>query len=543
MYIAPNTVLRILHNCPLDNTYDHTIGFASKQEQADYFSGLTKYERGQLSYQRYSTNVITVEIVADNLYDCNYLMFQNSAFGSKWFYAFITDVEYVSNNVSRITYELDVMQTWFFDWSFGQCFVDREHSVTDNVGDNTIPENLELGEYVYEAVLGTSHFRNWRAVVARTQNFTGLPVIGKTYGKSYHQVAFDTYNLDSVDDLENLREYFSKALVLTGPEQIVGFFMFPADLMYEGKTYETSAPIELPVSTTKPTTLGSYTPKNKKLLTYPYQLLHVSNGQGTGNDYHYEFWNTGSCTFNLVSGLSVKPSADLFPTYYKGMSGNNPNERISINNFPECTYAVNDFGAKVAQGIIMAGCIAAGDMMGAGQPVGSRVMEGAYQPKRLSSEKPGFSLFGGGGKRVQTGWYEPKRLAEDNSGVPGVDAMMGHLGKALAYSHVNSTVGDNSTMLNVGLFDFLFYKMHIREEYAKIVDDFFNAFGYKTNRMKYPNWNSRPHWNYVKTVNCVVHGSVPADDMKRICTIHNNGITYWKKGEEVGNYTLDNSPT
>ena len=67
-------------------------------------------------------------------------------------------------------------------------------------------------------------------------------------------------------------------------------------------------------------------------------------------------------------------------------------------------------------------------------------------------------------------------------------------------------------------------------------------FGYATRRCKKPNRNSRPHWNYVKTVGATVTGSVPADDMKKICSIYDNGITFWKNGSEVGDYSLDNSP-
>ena len=43
MYIEPNTTIRLLKNCPLDNTYDHTIWFADKGSQTSYFRGLTKY--------------------------------------------------------------------------------------------------------------------------------------------------------------------------------------------------------------------------------------------------------------------------------------------------------------------------------------------------------------------------------------------------------------------------------------------------------------------------------------------------------------------
>ena len=29
--------------------------------------------------------------------------------------------------------------------------------------------------------------------------------------------------------------------------------------------------------------------------------------------------------------------------------------------------------------------------------------------------------------------------------------------------------------------------------------------------------------------------------MKNICKIFDNGITFWKNGNEIGNYSLDNS--
>ena len=78
--------------------------------------------------------------------------------------------------------------------------------------------------------------------------------------------------------------------------------------------------------------------------------------------------------------------------------------------------------------------------------------------------------------------------------------------------------------------------------YARIIDDYFNRYGYATNQMKRPNRNSRPHWNYVKTQNATFKGSVPSDDMKKIQDIYDSGITFWKNGSEVANYTLDNRP-
>ena len=75
MYIEPNTVIRILHNCPLDKTYDHTIYFNSENAQISYFQGLTKYTFTEQTYQRVQRGKARVQRKAEDLYDCNYMMF------------------------------------------------------------------------------------------------------------------------------------------------------------------------------------------------------------------------------------------------------------------------------------------------------------------------------------------------------------------------------------------------------------------------------------------------------------------------------------
>ena len=168
MYIEPNTVIRLLKNCPLDTTYEHTIYFESDSAQISYFQSLTKYTMTNQSYQRVQRGKMRVAYKAEDLYDCNYLMFQNSSFGNKWFYAFIKSVEYVNNATSEIEFEIDVMQTWFFNYDLEMCFVEREHSATDNIGENLVPENLETGEYVSDDFDASGVLGNKSIVVAST---------------------------------------------------------------------------------------------------------------------------------------------------------------------------------------------------------------------------------------------------------------------------------------------------------------------------------------------------------------------------------------
>ena len=88
-----------------------------------------------------------------------------------------------------------------------------------------------------------------------------------------------------------------------------------------------------------------------------------------------------------------------------------------------------------------------------------------------------------------------------------------------------------------------FYKQrcHVTKDFAIVIDNFFSMYGYATNKVKQPNISSRPHWNYVKTLGCDVVGRAPSDDIKKMCSIYDNGITFWKNANEVGDYSLDNS--
>lgn len=166
MYIEPSTNIRILKSVPLDNTYKHTLYFANVSTQTNFFLDKTKHNLTQQTYQRKEAGVARVGINAESLYDCNYMMFQNTHFGTKWFYAFITGVEYINNVVSEITFEIDVMQTWYFDYKLQHCYVEREHTLTDNIGDNLVTEPVDLGAVICSSIKGTDLLSAYVAVVA-----------------------------------------------------------------------------------------------------------------------------------------------------------------------------------------------------------------------------------------------------------------------------------------------------------------------------------------------------------------------------------------
>lgn len=504
LYIAPNTTIKILNNCPIDNTYEDTIYFASEASQQVYFNSLVKYALTSQSYQRVQRGKMRVEVKAENLYDCNYLMFQNTSFGSKWFYAFINNVEYINNITSEIEFEIDVLQTWMFDYELKECYVEREHSVTDVIGENLVDENLETGEYVcgeYSLPLDVDLYS------------TSI-VVAATFDKDYRDGAFYASHVFSglvYNVFENTAEGGAQAaeFIANAAEKtdgIVSVFLMPTYFIPEF-----NAPLNNHYSATfkKPyDDIGGYKPKNNKLFTYPYQFFYVNNMQGDEAIYKYEFFGdhyTFSLTF--TGTISCNPSIILYPSEYKVFGG--VVEKITLSGFPQLPYSTDTFKAWLAQNA------------------------SSLAVNALCSAFSGFSGSIGGNILP----FNPAAL------VTNIAQSMVQISKAQDAPNRSRGAQGGVDLISANLLTFRLYNKRITVEYAKMIDEFFNKFGYACHRVKVPNISSRPYWNYVKTIGCVATGSVPSDDMKKIKKIFDNGITFWKNGSYIGNYELDNSPT
>lgn len=153
MNFMPETEVYLLSGIPFNISYNNVRDFDTIDEQVAYFLGKQKYKFDKLTYQRVTQQTIKLDINYNDLLDCNYIMFQNQSNKGKWYYAFITDYEFVSQNCTIITYQLDVFQTYLFDFSFQSTYIEREHTKRfNNDGTpviNTLDEGLSYG-YDYE---------------------------------------------------------------------------------------------------------------------------------------------------------------------------------------------------------------------------------------------------------------------------------------------------------------------------------------------------------------------------------------------------------
>ena len=540
MWVEPNTNIRLLHNVPLDTTYDHTILFQSEGAQIQYFQSMTKYTFTSQTYQRVRRGVARLQQTAENLYDCNYMMFQNTAFGNKWFYAFIKNVEYVNNVTSEIEFEIDVLQTWHFNYQLDACFVERQHTTTDNIGDHLEAEPVALGESIFNGWEQLTTFSSdLLIVVAIAEVDTPAPTPdpdpepnpdpeptpvwseGKIYDGVYGGLTLYAYHLSEVAQVNALI-----ASKIQTPDAIQAIWMCPNTLLSISATDHKIAqrviaqPVPLtnsPSAISASATLDGYTPKNKKLYTYPYNYYHVDNLSGKGLDIRYEFCQNLTPTFTVYGSITQPVKIVLRPTNYKlrgtgvAYSHMDYTESLVLENFPQCSWNMDAYWAWVAQ---------------------NAVPETLNLGTALLS---GITSFFGGGDSTNKG-----------AGLGVLSSSVGSLSRdyqaSIKSDICKGSLYNGSVNVASGYMDYYGSRVSVNRNFARQIDDFFSRFGYAVNRLQTPNRSARPHWTYVKTAGCTVSGSVPCDDMRKICQIYDTGITWWNVPSEVGQYQLDNSP-
>ena len=246
--IAPGTTIYLLKDVPLDDTFDHTLYWENtaqgKADQLDWFIGQTNgfVERKleNYTYQRIEKGSCMVEAVADDIYGCNYMVFQNSPqYGSKWWFCFIQDVEYINNKTSRLTLKIDVMQTFYFDYEILPCFVEREHPITDIFTEHIQEEQVEFGPYEHEEVLDYEAGENYIVVCGNvrpkdgvTEKWTAADIEdfggGGQYSGVYSGVIYNVFKW-----AVSVNEFLSAVTEANKEPAIVNIFMAPAKFFAE----------------------------------------------------------------------------------------------------------------------------------------------------------------------------------------------------------------------------------------------------------------------------------------------------------------------
>lgn len=129
-----------------DNSYEYVKLFTTKEEQKAYFNSLQKIVIDETEYIKNNMSFM-VEYDYDELMSegVNYLTYDN---GYKTYYAFIVLKEYTRKNVTQLHFEIDVLQTFQFDFKIKNSFVERKVCTIDEITD--FDEGIYIDEHVVE---------------------------------------------------------------------------------------------------------------------------------------------------------------------------------------------------------------------------------------------------------------------------------------------------------------------------------------------------------------------------------------------------------
>ena len=511
---------------PFELEERNTLTFSNATNQFNYFNGLTKLTMTDATYNR-KDGVIRFPALIDNILGYNYCMYQNENFSNKWFYAYITNMEYANENMTYISIETDVFQTYQFDVTYKRSFIEREHVNNDSVGLHTIPEDLETGEYICNSHVIDDAMDEITSelmyVLSTTLDLSSINVskFPQAGVRVYNGIASGCvyYPLFSASDISTVLNAVADKGQIDG---INGLFMAPRRFLGTAtgpEMPESNSSISYTNSISKQTTLNGYSPVNNKLLTYPFNYLLVSNNNGNSSVMHYEDFS-GSCTFTIDMAVTPGCSIRMVPTNYKGIARGDE-YGINMGKLPICSYPVDMYTNWLTQNSInIAGHRMTTDDINIGVSGTNMLINSA------SSMLQGD--IGG-------------TLSGIVNGMGGIaNSMITKKQHELIPPEARGNLNSGDVVTSSGKNNFHFYKMSIKQEYAKIIDNFFSMYGYKVNEVKIPNITGRTNWNYVKTIGANIIGDIPQEDLMKFRNIFNNGVTLWHNPSTYLDYSQSN---
>lgn len=354
-------------------------------------------------------------------------------------------------------------------------------------------------------------------------------------------------------DINRLNELLIDINKHNRTDAIVGLYIMPYQFFPKSANEIVNGVSPLEMRIICPNTIDLYTPRNKKLLCYPYNMLFEINGCGGDAEYKFEEFlkttvDTGSDTyeaaqFKIWGNISANPGMYCAPYRYNGSvyEGGLIEQELVVNGFPMCSFNVDSFKAWLAQN---AGTIGAG--------VGTLIASWATF---IASAKSGgtFGMVGGGvagwtglagGTGVNmTGSTMPQFgqvfSEQKTPGAGLIGATLGAIGQLYDHARTPPQIRGQSNgnlSYQAGQLTFTWYYKQIKQEYAKIIDSYFDMYGYKTNRVGTPNLIARPKYSYVKTIGCSLEGFIPGDFKAEIEAIFDKGIRFWRTSAVFGNF-------
>lgn len=543
-YVAPDSTVYILSGVECDRNYDHVKWFNSRSEQYNYMIDHRIKSYDKVMYVR--DGVFMADAWADDLYSANYIMFRNTAFNDRWFYAFIDSIRWENNRTAEIHYTMDLWQCWWMDCKVGECFVEREHVLDDTIGSNTIPEGIEYGmlevtsdtdltEFTKDIVYGVE-------IVISEEQLSGIQNQPKWFSGKVLGRVFQGAKIGTTTDAESLLDFCQNIITAGYTNTIQQIFTIPKDLAPVNEEGFYAKSPELPEI---PVRFHGYRPHNNKLYCAPYSQYLVYSPTGDQMVLDPEkFANRSKRRLSIYGNSGVMPQVTVSPRDYNGVDGRDNTKGFTLNYGVKGSFMYDAYQAELAS-------YGMGETGGWLAKYGTQIFSGIAGAKGVGTPTgvssgytpQGIGGYLGGATSALSGVLGAiNPVSAITTGISAISNISGVVAQQFKDSHDTSTLAGSSAgniLWSRHLQEVKVQVKQIRKEYARTVDQYFDMFGYKINQVKRPQMEGRPAWNYVKCTNVALTGKIPVDAQQLIKSVMEHGVTFWKT--TFHNYSADNS--
>jgi len=383
---AENTEVSLV-NVPWNNDYRDVVRFDDRTALNAYIDSRenTGIAIDHVSYLK-PNEPIRLDIPMNTALKFNYLRASNpvqpiAGDTRKDFYYFVTDVRYLAPNTTELVLQLDVWQTYAYDVSFGNCYIERGHigianeKAFDRFGRDylTQPEGMDVGSE-YETIAarfygimgptgqdngnGQNTIQNHTIIVISSVNLTADP--GDTSNPKLVAATGDSWNfLPTGANVYAFRNATSYTTFMASIEQkpwisqgiMSVTIMPPIELFYFGFQYEADGTPTLvsdrliPAGAnvtklartinltlmynwrTRPEIVAAIPQRYlglKKLWTFPYMAIEVTTFSGNPIILKPESWQDANMDINMrASFIPPNQRVIFFPANYNKAASQN----------------------------------------------------------------------------------------------------------------------------------------------------------------------------------------------------------------------------
>lgn len=520
---------------------------------------------------------LRVDFAISKVLDCNYLMFTNPDDNTEY-YCFITEVDYVAEDTTTVSYQIDPIMTYMFKMDL-TGHIEREHA-NYNVN-NTLPEDVGIGDYIQlSSTRLTDHHTNQPhfAIITTTTDISnpegysggtsalydhGIQQPYRYYfvnaGSSYARLG------DTILPMLDLWEFNS--IYATSPDlvnkvvniQVVDTLPFNHTLTWQesgentgyykisGYTPESISQVDMGLFGLKYLCEINWSTKYEKSYTHTLGLNNTGDSRKLNN-----------YPFSLVELTDGKSTLQFKPELI-GSEGLKISEDRSLETDCQVAYSVQSYAGELAQfnRITKSTSIKL--------PVVSEELsayiqsrDNAYLSNSLLQIGTGIGMIAvtsgamalapatGGGSVAMASLLGASKMAGMGAITGGISGGLGatidrYKSTEKAKRSPNNVVGSEGTIIN-GNLDTQMYAVTKTQtnEYKNMIGEYFKVYGWKVLRNGKPNINTRKAFNFVKMNQCIVKGQIPQFAKESIMSMMIDGFTFWHI-DDVGNYNLDNS--